>query len=192
MEDKKIEEKRDIDLVKLSLENQDNYIFIIDRYENKITRYIIRLGSLSNEDIEDLLQDIFMKVYKNLNNFNLELKFSSWIYRIAHNETINKFKKNHNVNLNFDDIDFFINKMSDCIDCHKENIEKNLDNKISRVKINETFSKMDIKYKEVLILKFVEDKDYNEISDIIKKPINTVGTLINRAKKQFKNIYEQK
>ena len=192
MEDKKIEEKRDIDLVKLSLENQDNYIFIIDRYENKITRYIKRLGSLSNEDIEDLLQDIFMKVYKNLNNFNLELKFSSWIYRIAHNETINKFKKNHNVNLNFDDIDFFINKMSDCIDCHKENIEKNLDNKISRVKINETFSKMDIKYKEVLILKFVEDKDYNEISDIIKKPINTVGTLINRAKKQFKNIYEQK
>ena len=47
---------------------------------------------------------------------------------------------------------------------------------------------MDIKYKEVLILKFFEFKDYNEISDIIKKPIGTVGTLINRAKKQFKDI----
>lgn len=188
----KAEEKSDFDLVKLSLESQDNYIFIVDKYEDKITRYIKRLGNLSNEDIEDLLQDIFMKVYKNLNNFNPELKFSSWIYRIAHNETINKFKKNHNVNLNFDDIDFFINKMLDCIDCHKENIEKNLDNKILGIKINKVLSKMDIKYKEVLVLKFIEDKDYNEISDIIKKPVNTVGTLINRAKKQFKNIYEQK
>ena len=191
MDIKNIEELSDIDLVKLSLENQGNYIFIVDRYEDKITRYIKRLGNLSNEDIEDLLQDIFMKVYKNLNSFNLELKFSSWIYRIAHNETINKFKKNHNVNLDFDDIDFFINKMSDCIDCHKEDIEKTFDNKISRIKINKVLSKMDIKYKEVLVLKFIEEKDYNEISDIIKKPVNTVGTLINRAKKQFKDIYEQ-
>ena len=86
------------------------------------------------------------------------MKFSSWIYRIAHNETINKFKKNHSVNLNFDDIDFFVNKISDCIDCHKENIEDNLDNKISRVKINEVLSRLDKKYKEVLILKFIEDK----------------------------------
>lgn len=187
-----IEEKSDIELVKLSLENQDNYVFIINKYEERITRYIKRLGSLSSDDIEDLLQDIFLKVYKNLNNFNPELKFSSWIYRIAHNETINKFKKNHNVNLDFDDIDFFINKMSDCIDCHKENIENNLDNKISKIKINEVLGKMDIKYKEVLVLKFIEDKEYKEISDIIKKPINTVGTLINRAKKQFKKIYGQK
>lgn len=192
MENIEIEEKSDIELVKLSLENQDNYVFIINKYEDKITRYIKRLGNLSAEDIEDLLQDIFMKVYKNLNNFNPELKFSSWIYRIAHNETINKFKRNHNVNLDFDDIDFFVNKMSDCIDCHKESIEDNLDNKISRTKINEVLSKMDVKYKEVLMLKFIEDKDYNEISDIIKKPINTVGTLINRAKKQFKEIYGQK
>ncbi len=192
MEKLEIEEKSDIELVRLSLEEQDNYIFIINKYEDKIARYIRRLGNLSNEDIEDLLQDIFLKVYKNLNNFNQELKFSSWIYRIAHNETINKFKRNHSASLDFDDIDFFINKMSDCIDCHKENIENNLDNKILRIKINEILGKMNIKYKEVLILKFIEDKEYKEISDIIKKPINTVGTLINRAKKQFKELYGQK
>ena len=192
MEKLEIEEKSDIELVRLSLEKQDNYIFIINKYEDKIARYIRRLGNLSNEDIEDLLQDIFLKVYKNLNNFNQELKFSSWIYRIAHNETINKFKRNHSASLDFDDIDFFINKMSDCIDCHKENIENNLDNKILRIKINEILGKMNIKYKEVLILKFIEDKEYKEISDIIKKPINTVGTLINRAKKQFKELYGQK
>lgn len=187
-----IKEKSDTELVRLSLDNQDNYAFIINKYEYKITKYINRLGNLSSEDVEDLIQDIFLKIYKNLNNFNPELKFSSWIYRIAHNETVNKFKKNHSVNLDFDDIDFFINKMSDCIDCHKENIENDLDNKALKIKINEIFNKMDIRYKEILMLKFIEEKDYNEISDIIKKPINTVGTLISRAKKQFKELYGQK
>ncbi len=187
-----LEEKSDIELVRLSILNQDDYVFIINKYENKIERYLKRLGDLRNEDIEDLLQDIFLKVYKNLNNFNPELKFSSWIYRIAHNEAINKFKRNRNVNLNFDDIDYFINKISDCVDCNKENISNNIDNSFLKDKIQTTLSKMNIKYREVLMLKFIEDKDYNEISDIIKKPIGTVGTLINRAKKQFKELYEYK
>jgi len=50
---------------------------------------------------------------------------------------------------------------------------------------------MDIKYREVLILKFIEEKNYKEISDIIKKPQGTVATLINRAKKQFKDIAKE-
>lgn len=191
MEINDFEKTTDENLVKLSLENQDNFSFIIDRYENKITRYIKMLGKLSNDDIEDLLQDIFIKVYKNLNNFNTDLKFSSWIYRIAHNEAINKFKRNRTIDFDFDDIDYFFKKISECIDCNKENIEINLDKKILKEKINKVFTKMDLKYKEILILKFIEDKDYKEISDILKKPTNTVGTLINRAKKQFKEIYGQ-
>ena len=67
-------------------------------------------------------------------------------------------------------------------------IEKDLDLSLLRKELENVLAKMDIKYREVLILKFFEFKDYNEISDIIKKPIGTVGTLINRAKKQFKDI----
>jgi len=51
--------------------------------------------------------------------------------------------------------------------------------------IQSVLEQMDIKYREVLILKFLEEKDYEEISDILQKPLGTVGTLINRAKKQF-------
>jgi RNA polymerase sigma-70 factor (ECF subfamily) len=43
------------------------------------------------------------------------------------------------------------------------------------------------KYSEILILRYLEDKDYQEISDILKKPPGTIGTLINRAKHYFKN-----
>jgi len=53
-------------------------------------------------------------------------------------------------------------------------------------------NKLDDKYKEVLVLKFLEEKDYKEISDILQKPLGTVATLINRAKKQFKSISEEK
>ena len=50
---------------------------------------------------------------------------------------------------------------------------------------------MDEKYREVLVLKFIEEKDYTEISDILQKPIGTVGALINRGKAQFKKISEK-
>jgi len=192
MEENLIDEKTDNELVQSSLKNQDDYVFIIKKYEKKLEKYIKRLGNLSNEDIEDLLQDIFIKVYKNLNNFDDNLKFSSWIYRIAHNETINKFKKSKFISNNTDDLDLFIDKLLDCVDCEHNKIEDDFDKNILKEKVEKIFNKMSFKYKEILILKFIEEKDYKEISDIIKKPMGTVGTLINRAKKQFKQIYEHK
>lgn len=50
---------------------------------------------------------------------------------------------------------------------------------------------MSVKYKEVLILKFIEHKDYKEMSDILQKPMGSIATLMNRAKKQFKKIMEE-
>ncbi|MEA2112539.1 MAG: sigma factor-like helix-turn-helix DNA-binding protein, partial [Patescibacteria group bacterium] len=52
-------------------------------------------------------------------------------------------------------------------------------------------SKIDIKYREVLILKFLEEKSYREMSDILRKPEGTIATLINRAKKEFLKILEK-
>ena len=61
---------------------------LIKRYEAKMTRYARKF--LSNyHDIEDLVQNIFIKVYVNIKSFNTSRKFSPWIYRIAHNEFIN-------------------------------------------------------------------------------------------------------
>jgi len=177
--------KTDEELCQLSLENQAAFYELMKRYENKFLSYILRLGQFSKEDAEDILQEVYIKIYTNLNAFNKDLKFSSWGYRIAHNEVISQFRKNKNKFLvHLEDEDW--QNLRQEFDLDKE-ITKKIDNEI----IAKILEKMDIKYKEVLILKFLEDKSYEEISDILKKPMGTIATLINRAKKQFKKIYKQ-
>ena len=185
MEEKDCLDKKDTELVKLSLKNSDYFLCIVRKYETPLMRYIRRITNVSLEDAEDLLQETFIKVYTNLNGFDTSLKFSSWIYRIAHNEVISNFRKlkvrpekiNSEINGNV------LKKIESDL-----NIEKEIDQKILKEKLNQIINQLDIKYKEVIILKYLENKNYEEISDIIKKPTNTVGTLINRAKKQLNNI----
>ena len=68
------------------------------------------------------------------------------------------------------------------------NIKEETDQTLLKEKIKTLLSKLDRKYREVLILKYLEDKDYTEISNILKKPMGTVATLINRAKNKFKEL----
>jgi RNA polymerase sigma-70 factor (ECF subfamily) len=178
-------EKTDSELVKLSLDNADHFLCLTKRYESKLLRYIMRVSKFDKEDAEDILQDVFIKTYYNLNEFDSALKFSSWIYRIAHNQTISEIRKKSirpTVSLEKEDIDRF----EDAFDIVKE-----IDNSFDRQKINEAISKLDEKYREVLILRFLDEKDYVEIADILKKPVSTVGNLILRGKALFKQEYEK-
>lgn len=173
----------DEELVQLTLENREYIVCLMDRYSDKLTRYIRRISNVSPEEAEDILQETFIKAYQKLNDFDTTLSFSSWIYRIAHNETISSFRK-RKVRPHGNSIDVepeVIEQIADNFD-----IPRDVDRKILREQINEVLDKMDIKYREVLVLRFFQDKSYEEISDIIRKPKGTVATLLNRAKKQFK------
>ena len=64
------EEKTDEELVKLTLADQEWYLCLMRRYEAKLTRYIRRISGLNDQDLEDVLQDIFIKAYRNLNEFD--------------------------------------------------------------------------------------------------------------------------
>ena len=174
--------KTDEELVILILENQGYFTYLIERYERKLLAYILRISNVSHQEAEDVLQDVFIKVYQNLNDFDPDLKFSSWIYRITHNEVISNYRKRRSRDkdlvIDIDDADLQ-NFASDL------DITQELDDKFLRANIFKVLDNLDIKYREVLVLKFLEEKNYREISDIIKKPMGTVATLINRAKKAF-------
>lgn len=177
--------KTDEELVGLSLLDPDHFLCLIKRYESKLLYYIMRISKLSRPDAEDILQDVFVKTYYNLNEFDTDLKFSSWIYRIAHNQTISEIRKKvarPTVSFEKEDID----KLEDAFDIIKE-----LDNSFDRKKIDEALSLLDEKYREVLVLRFLDEKDYLEIADILKKPVSTVGNLILRGKKLFKEEYQK-
>jgi len=185
---KDIDKKTDEELVGLVLKNPDYFLYLVRRYEQKLNRYISRISNLNQDDAEDVLQDAFIKIYKILNGFDPSLKFSSWMHRITHNEVISNYRKFKNKPsiISFDVDGEFIKNIADDLDIEKEINLKELKTDVSLV-----LNKMDIKYREVLVLRFLEEKNYREISDILKKPEGTVATLLNRAKKQFLKILEE-
>lgn len=176
------DKKSDAELIRLTLEDQQNFLYVVKRYERKLLSYVMRISNVSREEAEDILQDVFIKIYTNLNDFDQTLKFSSWAYRITHNQVISHYRqhKAHAQDLHLDH-DLLLNAL-----ITDAGIDQHLDQKYLRERIHQVLDRLDFKYREVLILKFLEEKNYQEISDIIKKPMGTVGTLINRAKKQFK------
>ncbi len=186
MEDPK--DKSDSQLVTLALKNQNYFEHLVDRYEKKLTRYVRRLTGLDAESIEDILQEAFIKIYVNLNDYDPEYSFSSWAYRITHNEAINYLRKNKKVTtvpLETDD-----EESANLIDVLKSEIDvaEEVSRKDLVERIRKAISMLPDKYREVLVLRYMEDMDYKEISDILRMPMGTVATTINRAKEKFKEI----
>ncbi len=173
----------DEELVLKSLENIDFFEVLIDRYERKLANYVMRISNFCPETVEEILQNVFLSVWKNLNGFSSSLKFSSWIYRIAHNETISEFRKfksrGEKKKIELTDELFIPAKDDFCLE---------FDQKLTVKSIHKILQKMDGKYREILILKFLEEKNYDEISDILKIPLGTVATRINRAKTKFRKV----
>ena len=174
-------QKTDANMVALHLKDQEYYYHLMKRYESSLTSYIYRLSGMKRTDIQDILQEVFILVYQNLNDYDENFKFSSWIYRIARNYTISMLRKNpkYAQNISWDEHDLEQLIQSDF------NLEESFIQKIGYEDLLQIINLLPLKYREVIILRFIEEKDYQEIGDILKKPIGTVGTLINRARKML-------
>lgn len=175
----------DAQLVSKTLENPDNYALIIDRFEEPILRYVGRMTGVSHEEIEELGQIIFIKAYRSLNGFDTSLKLSSWLYRIAHNVCVDYLRKTSKKNtLSLDAEDEYSQALVEKIASH-ENVSFRLSEDAKKQWVREIIQMLPEKYKTVILLFFIEEKSYEEISDILQIPVNTVWTLLNRAKKHF-------
>ena len=185
------QEKTDLELVCLTLQDADFFGQIIERYEKKLMRYVLYFTGLGPDAAADILQEALIKVYRNLNGFNQSLSFSSWIYRIVHNEAVNYLRKNSNrqvVSLETDD-----EEAASLIDIlqSEDDVVQIVDKRKLVEQVKEVLKLMREDYREILVLKYLEDYDYNEISDILKKPLGTVGVLLSRAKENFKQTAQK-
>lgn len=185
--DQNLNQKTDTELVNLVLVDPENFGLIIDRYTEPLSRYIGRLTRVDEDEIKDILQEVFIKAYRNLNDFDNSLKFSSWIYRIAHNQAIDFWRRSQSrPSITIDPDDLFWTTIADEIDLEDQARKNEL-----KYKVKDLVDQLEGDYRSAIILRFLEEKDYQEISDIMKKPIGTVATLINRAKKKLKKIAEE-
>jgi RNA polymerase sigma-70 factor (ECF subfamily) len=159
--------------------NGKSFEELIDRFEKPLLRYAFRLSG-DMDMSEDIIQESFISAYKNINSFDASRKFSSWIYRITHNFAINNIKKNSKtIPFENDQIKDDRNRIS----------EKSLEIDLEKDKkmLESNLNLLSVKYKEIIVLRYFEDKSYEEISDICHIPISTVGVRISRGLKILKD-----
>ncbi len=167
-------------VTKIQTGNTDFFSVIIDRFENKLFRYVSNIVK-DKEKAVDIVQETFIKAFINIKGFNTDKKFSSWIYRIAHNESLDVIKKYSKEISLPDDFDFRSSDDTEEEFVQKETVEK----------VNKCLQNIPLIYSEPLILFFIEEKSYEEISDILQIPMGTVATRISRAKIIMKKICQK-
>ena len=159
------------------------------RYEAKMKRYARKFLNI-HEDIQDVVQEVFIKAYQNIKSFNAERKFSSWLYRIAHNEFVNALKKHKRRKVfSFFELDILLPYSFTKSD--NQDID-HIDREKMRQMIDEYLDKLDLKYREPIILYYLEKLSYKEITDILHIPISTVGIRLKRGREKLKKLMGNK
>jgi len=163
----------------------ESFGVLMERYENKLTRYGKKFLA-DNEDIKDLVQEVFIDAYMNIKGFDANRKFSSWIYRIAHNKFINTVKKKWREMIFPFDLDLLfpqpIAEETADGELHKQDLKKILD---------QCLNDISPKYREPIVLYYFEDMDYKEIAEILEIPVSTVGVRLRRGKAILKKLFKQ-
>jgi len=151
------------------------------RYTDRLVRYAMSIVK-SGDEANDVVQESFIKAYRNLQSFDVKRKFSSWMYRIVHNEAMNHIRKEKRrpwISLEADTL--FPHPASTEPDPHEE--QERLGD---AEEIRAVLAKIPEKYREVVELRYIEEFSYEEIADILTIPKSTVGVRLSRAKTEMK------
>jgi len=172
------QDKSDEELVELTLKESQSMAFdeIVNRWEQPILRYCLRLLNYNQTDAEDATSEAFLKAYKNLASYKKEFKFSSWLYRIAHNSAVNMMRDNSK---------FF---SIDLQDFWHIPAPKKADEKLTTQELEQVLSRLKEGDRNLLILFHLEEKSLKEISDILKLSENTIAVKLKRARERARKF----
>ena len=152
------------------------------KYHDAIYNLIYRMVR-NKEEVEDLTQEAFIKAFNSLGRFNEEFAFSTWLYKIATNSSIDYIRKKKlytmsiNKPISQEDSDYSFELPDSTYEPDKFIIQR------QKAKIiAEAIEQLPPKYKQVIILRHNEERDYSEIAKILKIPIGTVKAHIFRAR----------
>lgn len=175
----------DKELVNNALASPEAFGAIVVRFEHRLDAYLQRIIYATKEDREDLLQEIFLSAYRYLHSFNSDYSLSTWLYTIAHNKAMSFLRKNRRR--------FAIeqqNKEGEENEVEMIASDLDIEEQVSRLlhleKVKKEMESLTITEREVLVLRYCEEKDYIEIASILKMPEGTIASLIHRAKYKLK------
>jgi RNA polymerase sigma-70 factor, ECF subfamily len=170
----------DFYLIKKFIEgDESSFKVLLSRHKEKV-RNIIYLTLNSSEPVDDITQDVFITVYKNLNNFRFESQFTTWLYRI----TVNKCK------------DYIRKKKIRSVFLPLKEHEQtgyeqdHFNNQDISQMVHKAISKLPEKLRIPLLLKDIEGLSYQEIAETVECEVGTVKSRIFRAREGLRNILE--
>ncbi len=176
-------------------QNGDLYAFdlIVKRYKNQLLNFVYRfLGNA--EEAEDLVQETFLRVYRNRKAYQKVAKFSTWIYTIAGNLAKTELRKRKRRKF-FSISDLGYNEKDYDISDEAYNPEKDVDGRMKEEIIHREIEDLSPKFREVIILRDVQQLSYEEISQIVNIPLGTVKSRVNRGRlklqEKLKSILER-
>jgi RNA polymerase sigma-70 factor (ECF subfamily) len=157
---------------------------LVERYEARLLRYARRFF-FERIDAEDVVQEVFVKAFENIKSFDATRRFSPWIYRIAHNEFVNALRRRAGKEtVSLFDLDVVLPPLF-----AKEDPAEELERKEFRAEMEQKLKALDVKYREPLVLYYYEEMSYQEIADILKIPVATVGVRLNRGRAILKSMF---
>lgn len=162
----------------------DAFGILIERYETKLKRYARKFLN-TNHEIDDLVQDVFIKSYINIQSFDTNRRFSPWIYRIAHNTFVNGLKYKLHSSFDIFDADTILPFIAAQETADSDTLDKELSEEMGNL-----INQLSIKDREIIVLHYFESLSYQEINDILKIPITTVGVRLTRARAKLKKLYQ--
>ncbi|VAW20200.1 RNA polymerase sigma factor RpoE [hydrothermal vent metagenome] len=178
---------KDAELVQQVLNGNSNaFRFLVSKHQRLVIHIVGRVVQ-QQEEIEDICQEVFMKVFQKLKKFRGDSKLSTWIATIAYNTSISHFRRNNRYDeASYDELPGLISGktvgLSTSGEVEKEEVTKYLMQLIEQLPVH---------YRTVLTLFHLDEFSYAEIGQITKMPEGTIKSYLSRARKLLKEKIEK-
>ncbi|MBR6253465.1 MAG: sigma-70 family RNA polymerase sigma factor [Clostridia bacterium] len=172
-------------LYKAKQGDMDAFEQIIKLYEKKICQTIFYMVK-NDSQVEDIAQEVFIKVYKNLSKFNEQSSLYTWIYRITMNACFDEIKKEKKVYHLSNYIDTDDGEQEIEYEDEKQNVDEIVERKLNKEVLIKAIKSLNEEYRSLIVLRDIRGFSYWEISDMLNMKLGTVKSKISRARESLK------
>ena len=163
---------------------------LVRRYQRPIAAYVYRMVG-DYDSALDLTQEVFIKVYNSLNRYRSEFKFSTWIYKIAHNAAIDHLRR-HAVREQTLSGSIEGDRREVTIESRRLTPEQESERKERRTEIESVVQLLQPSYRELIVLRHSHDLSYDEIAEVTGLPLGTVKNRLFRAREAMRDLLVQR
>src|SRR5215213_8520351 len=178
----------DAELISISISGrEESFEELVRRYQRPIVGYVFRM--LGDYDSAlDVTQEVFIKIYNSLHRYSSDYKFSTWLYRIAHNATIDHIRRN-SANTQSIETETPDGAYQLQIESRDPSPEVVRERKEWKVEIEAVVKRLPTAYRELILLRHSQDLSYDEIAEVTGLPLGTVKNRLFRAREMMREIF---